>query len=265
MKFSANISILFPELPLKERAWAARNAGFDAVECWWPFADAAPSENETSTFVATLQRADVQLTGLNFFAGNMPAGDRGILSHPDAMDLFAANVAAVRRIADETGCRLFNALYGQRVAGVDVTLQDETAVRNLELAAGALENIGGTILLEPLSNGENGDYPLVTPGDAIAVIDRADAPAVKLLFDAYHLHNNGFDVADELRRQVQHVGHIQIADSPGRGQPGTGTIDFAGFFSAVERIGYDGVIGCEYRPRGASVDSFGWMASAVVN
>jgi hydroxypyruvate isomerase len=259
MNFSANLSILFPELPFPERASAARNAGFDAVECWWPFADPTPSDAEVAAFMRSISAAGVRLTGLNLFAGNMPAGDRGILSHPDAVGTFDANLAVVRRIADETGCRHFNALSGQRLPGVDPELQDETAVRNLRRAAEVLGEIGGTVLLEPLSRGENGDYPLTTPDDALAVIERVGSPAVRLLFDAYHLANNGVDVVTAVTELATTIGHIQIADAPGRGQPGTGTIDFDGFFAAVAAGGYDGLIGCEYRPQGPTADSFGWM------
>ncbi|MBG6238393.1 hydroxypyruvate isomerase [Mycetocola sp. CAN_C7] len=263
MKFSANLSILFPELAFTDRAAAAHAAGFDAVECWWPFTDPtpdpAPSSARITAFVDTLDRAGVRLTGLNFYAGDMPAGDRGILSHPDATDAFDANLVVVREIAERTGCRHFNALYGQRLPGVDPDLQDLTAVRNLTRAAENLADIGGVILLEPLSSGENGDYPLATPDDACAVIDRVGSPAVRLLFDAYHLTNNGVDVVAAVTELAPRIGHIQIADSPGRGQPGTGTIDYDGFFTAVEATGYDGVVGCEYRPHGPTVESFDWM------
>lgn len=263
MKFSANLSILFPELPFAERAAAARDAGFEAVECWWPFGEPDPDPAEVASFVDTLKKAGVRLTGLNFFAGDMPGGERGILSHPDAVDHFDANLALIRQIAETTGCRSFNALYGQRLPGVDPELQDETAVRNLARAAEVLGDIGGVILLEPLSRGENGDYPLVTPENALKVIDRVGSPAVRLLFDAYHLTNNGVDVVSAVTELAPRIGHIQIADAPGRGQPGTGTIDFDGFFSAVATSGYDGVLGCEYRPQGPPSESFGWMESVA--
>lgn len=257
--FSANISILFSEVPFLERPQAARAAGFSAVECWWPFERPNPSGQEIADFTAVLDRAGVSLSGLNFYAGDMPAGDRGILSHPGQADVFAANLSAVVQVAEGTGCRIFNALYGLRLPGLDPRSQDDAALANLILAGRALEQIGGVILLEPLSRGDNGDYPLVTIDDALAVIDRAGEASLKLLFDAYHLHNNGFDVTSDVGRYVQPIGHIQIADSPGRGQPGTGTIDFDAFFSAVAASGYDGLIGCEYRPQGPTAESFGWM------
>lgn len=261
MEFSANLSILFPELPFAERAAAAREAGFEAVECWWPFSEPDPDTADVAGFVRTLDQAGVRLTGLNFFAGDMPGGERGILSHPDAAGLFGANLELIRRIADQTGCRHFNALYGQRVPGVDTELQDRTAINNLARATDLLADIGGVVLLEPLTAGENGDYPLLTPDDALRVIDRVGSPAVRLLFDAYHLTNNGVDVVSSVTELAPHIGHIQIADSPGRGQPGTGAIDFAGFFSAVDAMGYEGLVGCEYRPQGPTAESFEWMGA----
>lgn len=261
MKFSANLSILYPELPFAERAQAARSAGFDSVETWWPFAAPDPGQEDVDEFLETLRRAGVRLTGLNFFAGDMPGGDRGILSHPDATEIFDANLVLVRRIAEQTGCRHFNALYGQRLPGVDLQRQDAIAARNLERAVEVLADIGGTILLEPLSSGANGDYPLVKPEDALDEIDRVGSTSIRLLFDAYHLTNNDVDVVAAVTALAPHIGHIQIADSPGRGQPGSGTIDFDAFFAAVASSSYNGVIGCEYKPQGPTAESFGWMRS----
>lgn len=257
--FSANISILFTEVPFPERPRAARAAGFTAVECWWPFDHPDPSEEDICNFIALIDEANVSLSGLNFFAGDMPAGDRGILSDPAQTDVFAANLAAVAHIAEQSECRSFNALYGQRLRGIDTRLQDDVAVSNLKLAASVLAPLGGVVLLEPLTRGENGDYPLLTIEDALTVMERAAEASVKLLFDAYHLHNNGEDIVSGVQRYYQHIGHIQIADSPGRAQPGTGDIDFDAFFLAVAEADYEGLIGCEYRPHGATAESLTWM------
>lgn len=258
--FSANISIMFTELPFAERPPAARAAGFAAVECWWPFGRPDPSGDDVAAFVALLRNAGVALRGLNFFAGDMPAGDRGILSHPDQGYVFAANLSTVAGIAEQTGCRVFNALYGQRLPGIDPHTQDDAAVSNLRLAAARLAPIGGVVVLEALTRGENGNYPLVKVDDALAVADRTGEASVRLLFDAYHLHNNGHDVVSDVGRYAHRIGHIQIADSPGRGQPGTGGIAFEEFFAAVSATNYDGLIGCEYRPTGTTAASLDWMS-----
>ena len=246
-RFTANVSLLFSEVPFLERFGLARAAGFEAVECWWPFATHQPSPVQVAAFVDALDAADVRLTGLNLFAGDMPAGERGIVSHPDRAGEFRENLAVVRTVVEATGCDRVNALYGQRLPGVSERVQDEVATRNLRLAADTLADAGATVLVEPLTSGENGDYPVRTLDDALAVADRA-GNRVAVLFDAYHLHNNGSDVVAEIGRHIGAVGHVQIADSPGRGEPGTGTIDFAAFFRAVDDAGYSGWVGCEYRP-----------------
>lgn len=247
MRFAANISLMYGEADFDDRPALARDDGFTAVECWWPFATPTPAVAEVRGFLERLERAEVRLTGLNLFAGDMPAGDRGILSDPGAGEAFASNLAALTEIARETGCRVFNALYGHRLPQHSPQEQDAVATERLRTAADRLEPLGGVIVLESLTRGENGPYPLVTLDDSVRAAAAAERDGVKVLFDAFHLHNNGAEVAETLRAHAAHVGHIQIADSPGRGRPGTGEIDFVRLYDAVASIGYDGWIGCEYR------------------
>lgn len=255
-KFAANVSLLFSDVPLLDRFAAARAAGFEAVECWWPFADPDPGADQVTAFVAALDAADVRLTGLNLFAGDMPGGERGIVSHPDRADELRRNLSVVRTIVQATGCDRVNALYGHRLPGVPAHVQDDAAAHALRLAADTLAPAGATVLVEPLTRGENGDYPLLTLADAQAVADRAGA-GVAVLFDAYHLHNNGADVVADIARHGADVGHVQVADAPGRGEPGTGTIDYPAFFRALDASGYTGWVGCEYRP--SSPDHLAWL------
>lgn len=248
-RYAANISILFTELPLLERPAAAAAAGFAAVESWWPFATPDPETGEIDSFVDAVRQAGVELVALNLYAGDMPAGERGVICQPDRVDDFRTGVAALNGIAGRTGCRRFNALYGQ---GGD----RGTALDNLRYAA---SEVDGVVLLEPLTAGENGDYPLRTASDALAVIDDVAADNVKLLLDTYHLTNNGDDVVSVITNHADAIGHVQIADTPGRHQPGTGAIDFAAIFGALRQHGYDGYVGCEYKPLGPSEQSFGWL------
>jgi hydroxypyruvate isomerase len=247
MRFAANISLMYGEADFADRPALARDDGFTAVECWWPFPGPTPSAAELHRFLDGLARADLTLTALNFFAGDMAAGDRGILSDPGADEAFAANLDALVEIARETGCCTFNALYGHRLPRYSPREQDAVAIDRLRVAADRLAPFGGVIVLESLTHGQNGPYPLVTLDDSIRAAASAGRDGVKVLFDVFHLHNNGADMSAELRARAPHVGHIQIADSPGRGRPGTGAIDFVGFYDAVEAVGYDGWIGCEYR------------------
>ncbi|MCQ8187818.1 hydroxypyruvate isomerase family protein [Streptomyces rugosispiralis] len=258
---TVNLSILFTELPLLERPAAAKAAGFDAVEFWWPYATAVPTDAEADAFVRAVRAAGVRLTGLNFFAGDMPGGDRGLVSWPGRTAEFRDNIDVTVAIGEQLGCRSFNALYGNRVDGAAPAEQDDLAVENLALAAKAAERVGGTILLEPVSGAPA--YPLRTAADAIAVIDRVAGESgsrnLRLLADLYHLSVNGDDVAGAIATHADRIGHVQIADAPGRGAPGTGRLDLDGLLLRLQATGYAGWVGLEYKPEGPSADSFDWL------
>jgi hydroxypyruvate isomerase len=258
LRYAANCSILFTELPLLERPAAARAAGFDAVEFWWPFAEAVPGDEDVDAFVAAVQDAGVELIGLNFAAGDMPGGDRGLVSWPGRESEFRDNVAVTVGIGERLGTRAFNALYGNRVDGVAEAAQDELAAENLGLAAAEAARIGATVLVEPVSGAPR--YPLRTAADAIAVIDRVGADNVALLADLYHLTVNGDDVAAVIAEHAPRVGHVQIADAPGRNEPGTGSIDLDAHLAALHAAGYRGWVACEYKPSTTTAETFGWLS-----
>ncbi|MEV5827867.1 TIM barrel protein [Spirillospora sp. NPDC052242] len=262
-QWAVNCSILFTELPLLERPAAAKAAGFDAVEFWWPWpGEPVPSAADVDAFCAAIEDARVRLIGLNFYAGDMPAGERGVLSDPARATEFRESVGVLVRIAERTGVRSFNALYGQRLGGVAAAEQDRVATANLAFAADAVGALGGTVLIEPLARGMNGAYPLETAADAMAVVRRVRAEGaanVKFLFDAFHLTVNGDDLEKVAREHAADIGHVQIADAPGRGRPGTGEIDFARLFRVLDAIGYAGRVALEYRPDGPTEQEFGWM------
>ncbi|MDQ4213471.1 hydroxypyruvate isomerase family protein [Microbacterium sp. ASV81] len=258
MSYTVNASILLTDLPILERPAAAKAAGFDAVEFWWPFAEAVPAQADVDAFVSAIQDAGVQLTGLNFFAGDMGAGDRGLVSWVGREDEFRANVDVVVSIGERLGTKAFNALYGNRLEGVDPQAQDDLAVKNLAIAGRAVAALGGIVLLEPVSGMET--YPLKTAADALAIIERVKneegVDNVKLLADFYHLAVNGDDVAAVVAGHAGEFGHIQIADAPGRGEPGTGDLPIAQWIAAAQAGGYAGVIGLEYKATQA--DPFAW-------
>lgn len=262
LRYDVNCSILFTELPVLERPAAARAAGFDAIEFWWPFPEAIPSDRDVDAFVASVQDAGVELAGLNFFAGDMGGGDRGLVSWPTRSGDFRNNIDVTVGIGDRLGCRAFNALYGNRVDGVPAEEQDDLGTENLALAARAAARIGGTVLIEPVSGARA--YPLRTAADALAVIRRVhDAAGVTnlgLLADLYHLAVNGDDVDTVIATHTGQVAHVQIADHPGRHEPGTGKLPLDRQLLALQACGYAGWVGLEYKPSGASGDSFGWLA-----
>jgi hydroxypyruvate isomerase len=257
--YTVNCSILLTDIPLLDRPRAARDAGFEAVEFWWPFPTPSPSDAEVTAFTSAIQEAGVQLTGLNFAAGDMPAGDRGILSHPAHTQAFRDSVAVAVGIAETLGTRAFNALYGNRDADLAPSTQDDVAVDNLAHAALAAARIGATVLLEPVSGAPQ--YPLKTAADVIRVIDlvrgQYGVTNLRLLADLYHLAVNGDDTSAAIRHYGSQIGHVQIADAPGRGEPGTGELALAGQLQEILDGGYTGYLGLEYKP--TRPDTFDWL------
>lgn len=261
LRYAANCSMLFTELPLLDRPGAAKAAGFAAIEFWWPFATAVPTGIEVDRFVDSVQDAGVHLIGLNFAAGDLPGGDRGLLSWPARSGEFRDNIDVTVGIGERLSTRAFNALYGNRVADVAAEQQDELAAENLALAAAAAAGIGATVLLEPVSGADR--YPLRTAADAVAVIDRVargyGSTNLALLADLYHLSVNGDDLPAAIAAYGSHIGHVQVADAPGRGEPGTGSLDLDRHLTAIEATGYAGWVGLEYKPTGTTDASLGWL------
>lgn len=265
-RFDVNLSILFTELPLLERPAAAAAAGFTAVELWWPWLETpTPPQAELDALKKALDDAGTRLVGLNFYAGQLPGPDRGALSVPGAeSDRFRANVDVAADFAASVGCKALNALYGNRVEGVDPAVQDELALENLVLAARAADRVGAVLLVETLNRPESPLYPLVTARAAIDVVDRVNAVTgldnAKFLLDLYHLSMNGEDLHEAIDAFADKTGHVQIADNPGRGAPGSGDLDFTDLFGRLKKAGYDGWIGLEYKPgEQPSADAFEWL------
>lgn len=258
MKYAVNCSILFKELPLLERPAAARAAGFEAVEFWWPFDVAVPSDHEVEAFVSAISDAGVQLIGLNFFAGDMAAGDRGLVSWVARKEEFRDNVPIVAEIGKRLGCHAFNALYGLRQPDEDPNEQDEIAIENLGFAAEALLAIDGTVLIEPVSGSDG--YPLKTADDALRVVKNVretnGADNVAFLCDLFHLAANGDDVGEVARLHGADSAHVQIADFPGRGEPGTGDLPLEELLASLNAGGYDGWVALEYNPTRPTPESF---------
>src|SRR5690606_6765761 len=229
-RFSVNLSMLFTELPLLERPAAAARAGFTAVEMWWPWTGTpTPEQSELDALRAAIEDAGVRLTGLNFYAGRLPGPDRGALSLPgEESERFRANIDVAADFARSLGCTALNALYGNRVEGADPAEQDALALENLVLAARAADRIGAILLIEALNKPESPLYPLVSAAAAVGVVDKVNAATgldnARFLMDLYHLAMNGEDLPSVIEQYAAKTGHVQIADSPGRGAPGTGAL-----------------------------------------
>jgi hydroxypyruvate isomerase len=260
LPYLANCSLLFTEESLLRRPAAARAAGFSAVEFWWPFATPVPPDRDVDAFIIAIEEAGVALVGLNFFAGDLAGPDCGVLSIPGRSAQFRDNIDVTTGIGERLGVRGFNALYGNRIDGVDPAAQDELAAENIALAAKAAAGIGATVLIEPVSGPK--PYPLRTAADAVAVVQRARAAGaanVGFLCDLYHLASNGDDIDEAIAAHADVVSHVQIADVPGRGEPGSGQLDLDRYLVALEDHGYRGWVSLEYKPTGTTEASLAWL------
>jgi hydroxypyruvate isomerase len=268
-RWTVNLSILFTDLPLVERPAAAAALGFDAAELWWTLDGPTPGEQELDALRRAFKDAGVQLTGLNFDAGDMAAGDRGLLCRPADSHRFRDNIAVAVSLAESLDCRALNALYGNRPDEVPVEAQDQLALENLALAAQAAHGIGAIVLVEALNAAESPRYGLLSSAEAVAVVDAVNAETglgnAKFLADLYHLARGGEDPAKAITAYADRIGHVQIADNPGRGCPGTGTLDFPALLAELDAVGYQGHIGLEYKPQPGmpAADNFAWLPSAL--
>jgi hydroxypyruvate isomerase len=262
LRYEVNCSILFTELPLLERPAAAKAAGFDAVEFWWPWPDQpVPGDRDVDAFVSAVQDSGVQLVGLNFFAGDLAGADCGVLSIPDRVQQFRDNVDVTLGIGERLGVGAFNALFGNRVDGASAQEQDELGRESIAVAAKAAERIGATVLVESVSGPK--PYPLRSAADSLAVVDDVRATGatnVGFLLDLYHLAANGDDLDAAIATAVDRTAHVQIADAPGRGEPGSGDLDLQRHLAVLAAGGYVGWVGLEYKPTTATTpESFGWL------
>ena len=241
---SAHLGTLFQERDPLDRPAAARDAGFAVVEAWWP---PAP---EPGRWPAAVREAGVRAVMVNADGGDLGAGERGFCNIPErAGDVVASAVAAAGVVAAAGGDRV-NLLAGRFTADRPEDDQLATAAAAVRAAADAVAAHGVTIVVEHL-NAVEVDRPLLpTPAAAAAFVERVAHPGVRVLFDAYHAAMAGLDPLEEVARVAPLVGHVQFADHPGRGAPGTGTLDLWALADRLDRLGYDGAGGLEVRPGG---------------
>ncbi len=241
-KFAANLTMLFTELPFLDRFAAAANAGFDCVEFLFPYGE------DSATLARLLSLHGLTLVLHNLPAGDWAAGERGIACHPDRAAEFRDGVARAVATATALGCPRLNCLAGVRPPGVSTDTARETLVNNLRHAAGELAAAGLQLVLEPVNTRDVPGFSVSTTSAALSIIDDVAATNFKLQFDVYHAQVMEGDVARTLRDQFHRIGHIQIADNPGRHEPGTGELNFPFLFKLIDELGYTGAIGCEYKP-----------------
>jgi len=253
MRFCANVSILFKEVSLPERFGRAAEAGFSAVEFWWP------SGEDLGEVEQAVRDAGVEVALFNFDAGDMPGGDRGLVSDPEREQQFRENVPVALELARSLGCRKMNVLAGHEIEGMSREEQLELARENVRFAADEAEQYGVEVMVEAVNTFENGPYLLYTTAQAVEFV-RSVGRAVRIQHDFYHMQRMEGNLVANLREHVGVIGHVQIADSPGRGEPGTGEIHHPYVLAALEDLGYDGYVGLEYNPTTETTEeSFDWL------
>jgi hydroxypyruvate isomerase len=253
LRFAANLSMLFTEVPLLERFERAARAGFTAVEIQFPYE--VPAEQ----LQQALLRNKLQLVLHNLPAGDWAAGERGIACHPDRVEEFRKGVDTALAYAAAMGAPQLNCLAGIRPENVPAESARRVLADNLRYAATKLKAQGLKLLVEPVNTKDMPGFFLSGTQQALDLIDEAGADNLFLQYDAYHAQRMEGDLANTLTTHLDRIAHIQIADNPGRHEPGTGEIDYPFLFAHLDRIGYKGWIGCEYKPTAATEAGLGWL------
>ncbi len=255
-RFAANLTMLFNEVPFLERFERAAKAGFEAVEFLFPYA-----------WPAAEIRSRLEANGLALVLHNLPAGDwdageRGIACLPERVAEFRSGVGRAIEVASALGVKQLNCLAGKATPGVaDATLR-ATFVANLRHAAQACGDAGIRLLVEPINTWDIPGFWLNRSAQAMALIDEVGSDNLFLQYDVYHMQRMEGELAATIERLLPRIAHIQIADNPGRHEPGTGEIDYGFLFAHLDRIGYGGWIGCEYKPAAGTEAGLGWLDRA---
>ena len=252
-KFAANLSMLFTELPFLERFAAARAAGFDAVEYLFPYAF------DKQELAQALKIHGLQQVLHNLPPGNWDAGERGIACHPDRVTEFQAGVLQGISYASALACPQLNCLAGKLPPGVSREAATATFVANLRFAAGALKAAGLRLLMEPINHFDIPGFFLTTTAQAVAIQDAVGGDNLFIQYDIYHAQRMEGELAGTMQKHLARIGHMQLADNPGRNEPGSGEINYAFLFKHLDAIGYQGWVGCEYKPATSTSAGLGWL------
>lgn len=251
-RFAANLTMLFNEVPFLERFELAARAGFDAVELLFPYGWPADEIR------ARLDQHDLSLVLHDLPAGDWDAGERGIACHPDRIEEFRDGVDEAIDYACALGVPRLNCLAGRMPEGVAIDVLRSTLVDNLRYAARRLARHDLTLLIEPINRYDIPGFYLHRTDQAMSILDDVGAENALLQYDLYHAQRTEGELSETLRTRLRRIGHVQVADNPGRHEPGTGEIRFSHLFGLLDRLDYDGWIGCEYRPRTTTEAGLGW-------
>ncbi|HTP49750.1 MAG TPA: hydroxypyruvate isomerase [Anaeromyxobacteraceae bacterium] len=252
-RFAANLTMLFNEVDFLDRFGEAARAGFRGVEYLFPYSH--PRE----AIAERLARHGLEQVLHNLPAGDWAKGERGIACHPERKGEFREGVGLAVEYARALRCPRLNCLAGIAPAGAEPGQLRETLVANLRYAAAELARAGIDLLVEPINTRDIPGFYLCHTAQAIALLEEVGAPNLKLQYDAYHMQVMEGDLARTLEANLSRIGHVQIADNPGRHEPGTGEINYPFLFGHLDRIGYRGWVGCEYKPAAATGAGLAWF------
>jgi hydroxypyruvate isomerase len=251
-RFSANLTLLFNEVPLPERFELAARAGFGGVELQFPY------EHDASMLGERAGRAGVEVVAFNLPAGDWARGDRGIACHPKRVEEFRMGVARAVEYARKLSCKQLNCLVGIPPADADDEHVHATLLANLRYAAETLAHEGRTLLIEPLNTRTVPDFYVSSSAHAAQLVHEVALPNCKIQYDIFHMQVMEGDLAKTLESMRPLIGHVQFADVPDRHEPGTGEINFEFLFAWLDRIGYAGWVGAEYVPSKPTLETFAW-------
>ena len=251
-KFAANLTMLFTEHAFLDRFEHAAKAGFEAVEFLFPYAFSAQQIKDK------LDAHKLQLVLHNLPAGDWDAGERGIACYPDRTAEFREGVAKAIGYAKVLGVPRLNCLAGKTPAGAADAVLRKTLVENLRYAAAELKTAGVKLVIEPINTFDMPGFYLHGTSQAVAILDEVASDNAFVQYDIYHMQRMEGELAATMQKHLARIGHMQLADNPGRNEPGTGEINYAFLFAHLDRIGYDGWIGCEYKPATTTEAGLGW-------
>ncbi|MGE5089421.1 MAG: 2-oxo-tetronate isomerase [Candidatus Levyibacteriota bacterium] len=255
-RFAANLSFLFNEVPFLERFAEAAQAGFRAVEFAFAY------QYTPKDLVAAQRDNKLEVALINAPPGDWDAGERGLASLPGREHDFAASIAHALQYAQALGCRRLHVMAGLLPADADAAERERRLrhyQRNLRHACDEAAAKGVTILIEPINPRDMPGYLLTTQAEAHAIRAEVGAPNLKVQMDLYHAQIVEGDLAVKLERWLPHIGHVQIAGVPDRGEPDTGEVNYAYLFRRLDELRYDGWVGCEYRPARGTTEGLGWF------
>jgi len=253
LRFDLNVSFLLKEVPFLSRFERAASLGFNAVEFPWP------GDENLASIGERVRKTGLKVVLMNFDAGDMASGERGFLNDASRKEWLRVRVSKAIEFVAKIGCPLLNALVGNTIPGKSREAQMDLVSENLAWIADYAATAGLGVVVEALNSFENPRYLLTNTRDTLKLLADVDRPNLKYQYDMYHMQRMEGNVIATLREHIGQIGHIQIADSPDRHEPGTGEIHYPHVLAALDALGYRGYVGLEYNPTASSEESFAWL------